>query len=63
MKEYSCDECGKIFKQKCHWVNHTQNKKYPCVKISSDINSNDSNNNIIVDNIINEEVGKKESKL
>lgn len=32
MKEYNCEECGKNFKQKCHWVNHTQNKKYPCVK-------------------------------
>ena len=34
MKEYNCEECGKKFKQKCHWLNHTQNKKYPCVKNS-----------------------------
>jgi hypothetical protein len=33
MKEYNCEECGKKFKQKCHWVNHTQNKKFPCVKL------------------------------
>jgi hypothetical protein len=33
MKEYNCEECGKNFKQKCHWINHTQNKKYPCVKV------------------------------
>jgi hypothetical protein len=31
MKEYSCEKCGKIFKQKCHWVTHTTNKKYPCI--------------------------------
>jgi hypothetical protein len=32
MKEYSCNLCGKFFNQKCHWVNHTQNKKYPCTR-------------------------------
>ena len=31
MKEHPCELCGKVFKQKCHWVNHTQNKKYSCV--------------------------------
>ena len=32
MKEYNCEECGKIFSQKCNWLNHTQNKKYPCIR-------------------------------
>jgi hypothetical protein len=32
MKEYPCELCGKIFKQKSHWVKHTENKKIPCVK-------------------------------
>ena len=32
MKDYQCGECGKKFTQKCNWVNHTQNKKYPCIK-------------------------------
>jgi hypothetical protein len=32
MKEYPCELCGKMFKQKSHWVQHTQNKKYSCVK-------------------------------
>jgi hypothetical protein len=39
MKEYSCNLCGKFFNQKCHWVNHTQNKKYPCVKKTNLINT------------------------
>ncbi len=45
MKEYNCNECGKKFSQKCHWVNHTQNKKYPCIKINN-ISSNNSSNNL-----------------
>jgi hypothetical protein len=32
MKEYPCELCGKIFNQKCNWIQHTQNKKFPCVK-------------------------------
>lgn len=32
MRDYPCENCGKIFKQKCHLVKHTENKKYPCVK-------------------------------
>ncbi len=32
MKEYSCLECGKKFNQKCNWVQHTKNKKFPCIK-------------------------------
>jgi hypothetical protein len=32
VKEYPCELCGKIFKQKCHLVNNTENKKFPCVK-------------------------------
>jgi hypothetical protein len=42
MKEYECKECGKCFKQKCHWTTHTQNKKFPCVK-----NNNKNNKNTI----------------
>jgi hypothetical protein len=32
MKDYQCEECGKKFSQKCNWVNHTKNKKYPCIQ-------------------------------
>ncbi len=32
MKDYKCDECGKKFSQKCNWINHTKNKKYPCIR-------------------------------
>ena len=31
MKEYICNKCSKIFTQKCNWIQHTQNKKYPCI--------------------------------
>lgn len=31
MKEYPCKLCGKIFKQKSHWLKHTTNKKTPCI--------------------------------
>ena len=43
MKEYGCDECGKKFKQKCHWINHTQNKKYPCKRKEENIIYKDKN--------------------
>ena len=31
MKLYPCELCGKIFNQKCNWLQHTKNKKTPCV--------------------------------
>jgi hypothetical protein len=40
MKEYPCELCGKKFSQKCNWVQHTKNKKFPCVKKSDTINEN-----------------------
>jgi len=39
---YECQKCKKRFKQKCHYVNHTENKKYPC----DDTPYNLINNNI-----------------
>ena len=33
MVNYVCPKCNKVFKQKCHYVNHTENKKYPCNKV------------------------------
>ena len=32
MVNYICPKCNKVFKQKCHYVNHTENKKKPCDK-------------------------------
>ena len=29
MVEYSCQACGKVFKQKCHYEKHLQ-RKTPC---------------------------------
>lgn len=33
-KEYSCDLCKKVFKQKCDFTKHTQNKKAPCITLN-----------------------------
>ena len=32
MKEYFCEECGKLFDRKSNWIQHTINKKFPCIK-------------------------------
>jgi len=32
MVNYICPKCNKVFKQKSHYVEHTENKKYPCDK-------------------------------
>ena len=32
MVEYSCQACGKVFKQKCHYEKHLQ-RKTPCDNI------------------------------
>lgn len=64
MKEYNCEICGKKFSQKSNWIQHTQERKKPCIKkeirdynissnTSSNISSNtSSNNNIIKENNI-----------
>ena len=31
MINYICPKCNKTFKQKCHYVNHTENKKKVCI--------------------------------
>jgi hypothetical protein len=52
MVNYTCNICGKIFKQKSNYMNHTKNKKIPCKtpsKISSKIPCKISNQ-IISDN-------------
>ena len=35
MVNYRCEICGKDFKKKSHWIDHTENKKKPC-HINSD---------------------------
>ena len=42
MVNYSCNLCGKCFKQKAQWLYHTKNKKFPCKK--------KDNNNYIEEN-------------
>ena len=34
MVNYSCNNCGKTFKQKAQWVYHMENKKFPCQSIN-----------------------------
>lgn len=36
MVNYSCNKCGKVFKQKCHHINHI-NRKTPCRPIENKI--------------------------
>jgi len=38
MVEYTCPICNKNFKQKCHFINHTERKKKPCKPILTKIN-------------------------
>ena len=33
MVEYNCPICNKTFKQKCHFINHTEKKKKLCKPI------------------------------
>jgi hypothetical protein len=47
MKEYPCENCGKIFSQKSHWLKHTKNKKYPCNKKEENICIGSNNNSIV----------------
>lgn len=37
MVEYECKKCGKIFKQKCHYIDHTEKKKKPCDKENTEL--------------------------
>ena len=32
MVNYQCIKCKKCFKQKCHYIEHTEKKKKPCVE-------------------------------
>ena len=36
MVEYNCENCGKVFSQKGHYMNHTK-RKFPCNKIKNKI--------------------------
>ena len=56
MVNYSCNNCGKIFSQKCHYINHTKKKKYPCEQINTNpqkIHTKTENSIIIPQNSIN----------
>lgn len=45
MKDYSCNKCGKTFKQKCHYTYHI-NRKIPCTTACSQTLINAENNQI-----------------
>ena len=63
MKEYPCENCGKIFKQKSHWTKHVENKKFPCVRKENKlINSVNIGVNIGVNTGVNCEIIKEEIK-
>ena len=46
---YKCDICEKIFKKKCHLVDHLA-RKYPCK--SKKNNRNTNKNKIIISNFV-----------
>lgn len=63
---YECQKCNKQFKQKSHYINHTENKKYPCDNtpynvVNNKIHNNDIHNNEsnIKDDVI---INKKTTK-
>ena len=73
MKEYTCETCGQVFKQKGHFTNHQKRKK-PCkpnVIENKNINLNSNtkkiHKNMIDDNStideINDEIAKAEILL
>ena len=39
MKEYQCEDCGKMFDRKSNWIQHTKNKKYPCIKKENNLST------------------------
>ena len=51
MVKYSCEKCGKSFKQKGHYTNHI-NRKNPCENIKDKIEK-------IVEEKVNEILGKE----
>ena len=55
MVAYSCEKCGKSFKQKGHYTKHLQ-RKTPCNNIKDNIEK-------IVDNKINKAVKVVEEKI
>ena len=55
MVEYSCEKCGKPFKQKGHYTKHLQ-RKTPCNNIKDKIEK-------IVELKVNKEIDKKVKKL
>lgn len=55
MVKYSCDKCGKSFKQKGHYTNHI-NRKNPCEDIKDKIEK-------IVEEKVNEILDKKKNKI
>jgi hypothetical protein len=57
MVNYTCPICYRVFSQKCHYINHTEKKKKPCVQNEYKNAQNEQkiaqktkNNNILVKN-------------
>ena len=44
MKEYQCEDCGKMFDRKSNWIQHTKNKKYPCIKKENNLSTIEKKN-------------------
>ena len=51
---YKRHTCNKQFKQKSHYISHTENKSYPCDNtLCNTVNNNINNNKSNIDNVDN----------
>jgi len=53
MVNYTCERCNKTFRQKCHYIDHTEHKKKPCKPQQHDKSNIVQNNANIVQNNTN----------
>ena len=61
MVTYMCQQCNKVFKQKSHYINHVENKKYPCVYEPQNNSQNPQNNSQIPQN--NSQIPQNNSQI
>jgi len=51
MVNYTCERCNKTFRQKCHYIDHTEHKKKPCKSQQNETSIKPLNNSIMNTNI------------
>lgn len=63
MVDYKCINCGKKFKQKCHYIDHTIKKKKPCLKKNTSEYNTNIEPGIISENLIDSVTIKEDKKI